>query len=318
MKNIFSAIAASTLLLSGAMANAQGVLTPIPPINDIVAFEDTPETLRICTGAAGRPYHNKAVLMSGAIANATGLHTTALAAGGTVDCLNKLAQGEAELAVIQLDGAVWAEQVSPALSSVLGRSEQILTEPVLAFCSRDSGAENLRSVARTRGKVIAVAGGEHSGTNLFFNVMSAVDKNFLKATYRYTDGWDAAMTEVVNGFAECAVGIQSLTSASSFAELDRKYSSRLRMVRFWDSDIRRVKYGSGEQVYNWLYVPEENRDLGGFLDWRGNNQGRGTWSPDTVTVNAMVVYRKDLNIPNFNSAVNTAANAVATLDRTEK
>ena len=80
------------------------------------------------------------------------------------------------------------------------------------------------------------------------------------------------------------------------------------LVGTWDSDFRSLTY-RGEQVYGWRAIPENTPGIQAFLDWDGDN-GKATWSPEVVSMSAMIVYREGLSKP-YADALKAAVKQVA-------
>lgn len=299
---MLAAAAAALMAFAGPSRAEVPIVEPIMNVTDVTGPSTT---LRICTGAAGGAYFTKASQMLGLVQAATKLPVTVEPGGGTVGCLRKLAAGQAEAAIVQLDSLVWLKRTSP-LYARIAPAAQVLVEEMAAVCNRISSVEDLNDIAQRRDSVIAIAGGAESGSLLTMNVLAGFDPGFDKPTYQIAGGWDAALSSVKAGMATCAFGVMSV-DADSWRDLNDTFGSDLRMVGFWDGNMRDLEI-AGRQVYGWLPIPKETKTLDEFLDWNGKGK---LWSPEVGVVPALVVYRTDM-LPNAGPALTSAAGAVAT------
>lgn len=312
----------TTLIVSAAVASvlatsalAQG-LQPLERIGDVLPMQDTDGVFRICTGGTTGAYYERASLASGLISSMGGVDAQPYAAGGTVDCLYKLAAGEVQAAIVQRDGLAWLYNTQSPLLGQLGIGGNVLTEEILGFCNRSTVDESdLNDVLQSRdNNSIAIAGGPASGTNLTVNVLANFDRQIgSRPQYTYTDGLEGALQQVQDGFARCAVAVMS-SDTFALEALDDQYADKVRLVEFWDNGVRGLEFPGGEfdggQVYGWRTIPEDHPMMDDFLDWRGNS-GEGTWSPDTVAFSATLVYRNDAAQGNVSTAIRQAVAAVA-------
>ena len=305
-------IAAAILAWLVAPTPARAEMPRVEPILSVAAVDGPSQQIRICTGAKGGAYFSTASQMLGLAQAASGLPVSVEPGGGTVGCLRRLAAGAAEAAVIQLDGLVWAQQTSPELAARLGAAAQVLTEDMAAVCRRDIGADDLNDLAQRRDSVIAVAGGAQSGSLLTLNVLASFDKDFAAPAWRLSGSWGQALNDVRGGLAACAFGVMSF-DAPEWRDLNDGFGETLRLVGFWDGDMRGLKL-AGRQVYGWRAIPKDTRTLDRLLDWSGSGR---RWAPEGGAVPAIVVYRTDM-LPTAGAALTDAAVAVAKLKETRE
>lgn len=299
--------AAVAALIAGA---AWADMPTVPTIMEVADAAAPADRFVICTGAAKGAYHTVAAQMSGLIAADIGRPVLAEPGGGTVGCLQKMARGEVQAAVIQFDALAWLAGTAPGFLSWIGVGPMVLTEDMMAVCRRDDGEDEFNDVAQSRGQTIAVAGGDVSGSLLTLNVLASFDSDFALPDYRLSGSWDQALQDVSNKLARCAFGVMS-TDAPTWRTLNDDYGDRLRIVGFWDGDMRDLTL-AGEQVYGWRAIPEDTKALDELLDWSGRG---GLWAPEVGTVPAVVVYRTDM-IGDAGPALKAAAETVANVKET--
>lgn len=303
-------LAACSLLALASAAHAEMPL--VEPIVSVTPASSPSEQIRICTGAESGAYFSVASQMLGLVQAKAKMPVTVEPGGGTVGCLRKLAAGEAEAAVVQLDGLVWAQETAPDLYAVLGAASRVLTEDMAAVCRRDVDEDDFNDVAQSASSVIAIAGSAESGSLLTLNVLASFDDDFAKPTYRLSGSWEQALNDVRSGIAQCAFGVLSF-DAPAWRDLNDSFGSDLRLVGFWDGDMRDLKL-AGRQVYGWRAIDKTTPTIDRLLDWSG--RGR-FWSPEVGTVPALVVYRTDM-LPNGSAALTDASAQVAKVKATKE
>ena len=293
---------ATTAHAKGIVAPAQ--ITSVKPMQPVGDY-------RICTGGTDGAYFIKGSAMQGIVSNIGKVKAQAYPGGATLGCLYKLGEGEVQSAILQLDGLAWLAQTNSPLLATLGIAGSVLDEEWLTFCNRASvGEENFAGVGQDTGRSIVLAGPATSGINLSLNVLAGYDKAYDKATYSYADNLDAAVRQVSDGLAHCAITILDST-APALGRLDIDYGQKVRLIRTWDRAFRKFRYPGG-QVYRWRYLPQDNQLLQRMLDWKGT-AGKASWAPDTIVQPALLVYRNDVTPPELATAMRTAVTAVATL-----
>lgn len=302
---LLTAAAALLMGLPGHAAALEG-LTPIPKIASVAPGD----AVAICTGSEAGQYFKTALQMVGVVEHYAGVQAMARPGGGTVGCLNALAEGRMQAAIIQLDGQVWLHQTDSPLFAQLATAGPVLTETALAICRRDVDESNFNNVAQNRDYQIAMAGGVESGSNLFVNVINSYDGEFGDPDWSYTGGWREALSTVQSGFAHCAFGVMDVDNPA-WETLDDEFGGDLRLLEFWDNDIDDHSFPGG-QVYGRVRIAEEHPLVDDLLDWRGR-RGEGTWSPEVPAVPALLVYRRDAVDDATAAALTRAAEYVARL-----
>ncbi len=308
MKNLFL----TTIALVAISAPVLAEMPRVEPISSVTPVSGPSTQVRICAGAPGGAYHSIASQMLGLVQSAAGIPVSVESCGGTVGSLRKLAAGEAEAAVVQLDGLVWIKDTAPDLYARIAPAAAVLTEDMIGVCRRDTDYEDLNDIAQNRGAAIAVAGGAESGSLLTLNVLASFDEGFAKPDYRLSGSWEQALGDVRGGLAACAFGVMS-TDAPVWRDLNDDFGADLRIVGFWDGDMRDLKLAD-RQVYGWRAIPEDIKSLDQLLDWNG--KGR-LWEPEVGTVPALVIYRTDM-LPQGSAPLTDAATAVAKLKPTKE
>lgn len=293
-------------------APALAEMPQVEPILSVTPVSAPSTEVRICAGAPGGAYHSIASQMLGLVQSAAGVPVSVESCGGTVGSLRRLAAGEAEAAIVQLDGLVWIKDTAPELYARIAPAAAVLTEDMIGVCRRDSDYDDLNDAAQERGASIAVAGGAESGSLLTFNVLAGFDEDFAKPDYRISGSWEQALGDVRGGIAVCAFGVMS-TDAPVWRDLNDDFGDELRIVGFWDGDMRDLEL-AGRQVYGWRAIPKDLKSLDRLLDWNG--KGR-LWSPEVGVVPALVVYRTDM-LPQGAAPLTDAATAVAKLKPTKE
>ena len=285
---------------------AHAEMSQVPPINTITPSSGYSSSIRICTGADGGAYFNKASQMMGLVQAKAKMPVSVEPGGGTYGCLTKMAKGEAEAAIIQMDAWVWAQKNAPDLYQLLVPSSHILDEEMMAVCNRSWGGDELNDIAQNKGKTLTIAGGNTSGSLLTMNVLASFDVDFNLPNWRNASSWEQALSEVKSGVSTCAFGVLS-SDSPSWNTLNDEFGKDLRMVGFWDNDMKDLKFNS-QRVYGWIAIPKDSDNLDRLLDW--NKKGK-LWSPEVGAVPAILVYRSDMISDTAGSALANAGDQVA-------
>ncbi len=310
-------ISTSALVSFASTVPVLADVDPLPQLPPVVAYE-TPAAggeFIICTGGVKGAYFRVGGQIAGIIEAAaldpeleiTVADASPLPGGGTAGCLDKLAKGEVDAAIIQSDGRALLKQIGPDLASTIDMAGPVLTEEVITICSRKVEEEDFGDVAQRSGSVIAVGGGEQSGTNIMLNVIASLDGGYKRPDYVYKKSLTEAVKEVADGDADCAVAVMDI-NAQEVADISRDYGDQVRLIGAWDSNFRSLEFRD-EQVYGWRAIPEDTAGIKELLDWNGKGK---LWSPEVVTETAIVVYREDLS-DNYAELLKKAVAQVAKL-----
>jgi TRAP-type uncharacterized transport system substrate-binding protein len=274
----------------------------LPPLSEISAYvEPAGGEFVICTGGPKGAYFRTGAQLAGlmeALASQpdSGMNITDASpkpGGGTYGCLEMLALGKADAAIIQTDGQALLKTIGPDLQSVIESAGSVLTEEVLTICSRKNSVEDFGDIAQDGDAVIAIGGSKMSGTNVMLNVISGFDTGYARPTYNYVDSPSGSFTQAVkkvaDGNADCATAVMDINSPE-VAQISATYGDRVRLVGAWDTDFRTLNY-RGKQVYGWRAIPADTFGVKALLDWNGRGK---MWSPEVITETAIVVYRTEL------------------------
>jgi TRAP-type uncharacterized transport system substrate-binding protein len=299
-----------------AIADVVG-LPPLPPVAPYERLMEPGGEFTICTGGIGGAYYRIGAQIAGMMEAYAQTGSSSITiddaspqpGGGTYGCLTALAEGTVDAAIIQSDGRAILADVGQSLIGAMDVAGAVLTEEIVTICSRDNDTEDFGDIAQTRGALITVAGGQTSGTNVMLNVIASADGGYQRPVYSYEGNFYEAVEEVARGEADCAVGVMDIDTAPVLRQISTEFGDQVRLVGTWDRDFRDLEH-RGEQVYGWRAVPEDTPGIRALLDWNGNGR---MWSPEVVTVNAMVVYREGMD-GYYADILTDAVEAVANLN----
>ena len=148
MKNMKRTLLMSTatMLLYAAAWPVLAEIDPLPQLPPVAAYVQpvSTEEFVICTGGSGGAYFKMASLIAGFVEAYTSQPESRVTlgdispvpGGGTYGCLEKLATGKADAAVIQSDGRAILALMKSELMGALDFGGALLTEEILTFCSR--------------------------------------------------------------------------------------------------------------------------------------------------------------------------------------
>lgn len=208
-------------------------------------------SLSLCTARADGNYHGAGEAIRGQL-NADILQLELVQTAGSVDNLNRLARGECDAAIVQLDAYLVYQETNRRKRLELARPNYLYEEYVHLVCRRDAGIdsiEDLNGDARTAG---LLTGEPQSGSAATWTYFTRLKPGYASVTTQPLGG-QAALAELQEGAgAACMIYVSGLRSPYSAAV--SAAGDRLRLVPVDDLDLDEARF-AGERIYQFRPIP---------------------------------------------------------------
>lgn len=271
----------TTILTTASLALASIAAVPaFAGPNDPLTFDVENPEVTFCGGSAKGNYYN---VVGGTLQRMLqdsyrmGRATTA----GTPEILNRVAQNQCNMGVVQADGLVTANFGAYEVFS------SMYQEYVHLICSKQSGIEGVRDLHSNQDVVIGFSSMNSGGAGTW-NAMGTLDDGYSREngpriefvrTARVPSKLRAGGS---NGGIDCFMHVTGLGD-SGIAELGRLVGDDAELVPFNDHDFDDARLENGDRLYNWADIPE------GTYDSLGNESGWGDHSVSTISVGAVLI-----------------------------
>jgi uncharacterized protein len=209
------------------------------------------ESLSLCTARADGNYYAAGEEIRRHI-NGDKLQIALIETAGSVDNLNRLARGECDAAIVQLDAYLEYQEANRRKRLELARPSYLYDEFVHLVCRRDAGIGSIEDLAGDSTPAKLLIGEAASGS-------AATWKYFTRLKPRYQSvptqplGGMAALAEIqAPGGAACMIFVSGLRSKFS-AAVDAA-GSTLQLVPVDDLELDEARF-AGERIYRFRPIP---------------------------------------------------------------
>lgn len=197
------------------------------------------ETLRLCTGSAGKTYHAVGQKLAELLPelSAGALNVEVISTGGSIDNLTKLVEGECDAAIAQGDAvAFFTTHVREDAADAFRLHTPLFKELSLLLCSDDSGVDAIEDLLDMDNPVVA-AGAMGSGSLATWLTFRSIKPDYEAVKVMPRNGAEGALA-VANGEASCVFEViapqsdfvqalndnETLAGVLGFAEVDDGFS----------------------------------------------------------------------------------------------
>jgi len=230
--------------------------------------------LRLCTASADGNYHAAGESIRTRM-NAERLNLQLLETAGSVDNLSRLASGECDAAIVQLDAYLVYQEAHRANRLELARPNFLYDEFVHLVCRRDAGIESVEDLADAGAKHSVLIGEPDSGSAATWRSFTLLDPSYASVPTRSVGGNEALAELQRDGGAACMVFVSGLRSRFT-ARVDEA-GDRLHMVPVDDSDLDEARF-AGDRIYRFRDLPRDT--------YAGLQQGQKKRELTTLAVGA--------------------------------
>jgi TRAP transporter TAXI family solute receptor len=209
--------------------------------------------LALCTARADGNYFAAGEIIRSRI-NAERLKVGLRETAGSVDNLGKLARGECDAAIVQLDAYLVYQEANRWKRLELARPNYLYEEFVHLVCRRDAGIESIEDLANEDGKHEVLIGEPESGSAATWRYFTILDPVYAKTLTRTVGGAEALAALQKPGGASCMVYVSGLRSR--FSDSVANAGDTLALVPVDDPDLDEARF-AGERIYRFRKIPAD-------------------------------------------------------------
>lgn len=208
------------------------------------------ETLALCTARADGNYHaaGEAIRMR---SNPDRLQITLVETAGSVENLERLARGECDAAIVQLDAYLVYQEAHRRERLALARPSYLYEEFVHLVCRRDAGVDSIADLGDDSAAGILI-GEPDSGSAATWRYFTILDPAYAPIAARTIGGDEALAVMRGTGGPACMMYVSGLRSeySASVSEL----GTSLELVPVDDPDLDEARF-AGERIYRFRTIP---------------------------------------------------------------
>ena len=232
------------------------------------------ESLSLCTARADGNYYAAGQIIKSR-ANAERLRIELRETAGSVDNLAKLARGECDAAIVQLDAYLVYQETHRRNRLDLARPNYLYEEFVHLICRRDAGIHAIEDLAGGSAKHRILIGEPESGSAATWRSFTLLDPSYAALATEPVGGMQALAELQKANRASCMIYVSGLRSNFSAAVNDAGDS--LQFVSVDDPDLDEARF-AGERIYRFREIPSGT--------YPGLEAGRKRRDLKTLTVGA--------------------------------
>ena len=232
------------------------------------------ESLSLCTARADGNYYAAAEVIRTRI-DAQRLRLELLETAGSVDNLARLARGECDAAIVQLDAYLVYQETHRANRLELARPNYLYEEFVHLVCRRDAGIRSIEDLSEDSVKHRVLIGEPDSGSAATWRSFTLLDPAYAAVPTEPIGGMQALAELQQSGRASCMIYVSGLRSKFSAAVNDA--GDDLQIVAVDDPDLDEARF-AGDRIYRFREIP-----AGTYPALEAGGKGRDL---ETLTVGA--------------------------------
>lgn len=207
--------------------------------------------LSLCTARADGNYFAAGELIRSHI-DADRLRLDLVETEGSVDNLKRLARGECDAAIVQIDAYLTYQEANRTKRLELARPNYLYEEFVHLVCRRDAGITGIADLAAGGARVTVLVGEPESGSAATWHYLTLLDSSYASVPAQTVGGMQALTEIQETGPAACMIFISGLRSAFSAAVNDA--GDKLRIVTVDDPDLDAARF-AGDRIYQFHTIP---------------------------------------------------------------
>lgn len=209
------------------------------------------ESLSLCTARSDGNYHAAGESIR-ARTDAGRLRLELIETAGSVDNLARLAAGECDAAIVQLDAYLVYQETNRSNRLELARPNYLYEEFVHLVCRRDAGIDSIEDLAGDASHHTVLIGEPESGSAATWRYLALLDSSYASVATRNIGGMQALAELQAPGNATCMIFVSGLRSNFSAAVNDAGVS--LRIVPVDDPDLDEARF-AGNRIYEFREIP---------------------------------------------------------------
>jgi hypothetical protein len=232
------------------------------------------QSLSLCTARTDGNYYAAGQIIQ-ARSDDQQLRLELLETAGSVDNLTKLARGECDAAIVQLDAYLVYQETHRKRRLELARPNYLYEEFVHLICRRDAGVHGIEDLADQSAKHRILIGEPQSGSAATWRSFTLLDPGYRAVATEPVGGMQALAELQKANAASCMIYVSGLRSKFS-AAVDAAGDS-LQIVSVDDPDLDQARF-AGDRIYRFRKIP-----AGTYPGLEAGGKGRGL---ETLTVGA--------------------------------
>lgn len=209
------------------------------------------ESLTLCTARADGNYYAAGQTIQSRT-DAGRLRLELLETAGSVDNLAKLARGECDAAIVQLDAYLVYQETHRSNRLELARPNYLYEEFVHLICRRDTGIHTIEDLSDGSAKHRILIGEPESGSAATWRAFTLLDPGYAAVATQPVGGMQALAELQQPGRASCMIYVSGLRSTFSTAVNDA--GDNLQFVSVDDPDLDEARF-AGERIYRFRKIP---------------------------------------------------------------
>lgn len=217
--------------------------------NVLAAKKPEKPPLRFATGQTGGWYDRYGAMFKQAASN---IDVKSINTSGSLENLRMLAEGQADMAIVQSDVLAIADKKIPGKDLITEQST-LYVEYAQLLANRESGIKSVQDIDPN--KNIVYVGPKGSGTALTWEALGLLDKKYEKIPVKNSD-YSSALADVEKNPKALMLFVGGLNSEFlRRAEEATKKSGKLRLVTLDDRDFLGKIDKHGNAIYKFMQIP---------------------------------------------------------------
>ena len=207
-----------------------------------------------------------------------GLKVRLLETNGSADNLERLAAGECDAGIVQIDAYFAYQEAHRAERLEIKRPTYLYQEFVHLICRADAGIASIEELAQRAHQPTVLIGAPNSGSAVTWDAFTVLDPSYASVPTREIGGSEALGLVNEGEGADCLMYVSGLHS--NYLSSVNDSGAELRLVAVDDPDLDDAKF-AGLQIYEFQPIPAGT--------YAGLQPGSGRSGVKTVTVGATML-----------------------------
>ena len=209
------------------------------------------DSLSLCTARADGNYYAAGEAIRARI-DSDRLQLELIETAGSVDNLNRLARGECDAAIVQLDAYLVYQETNRSKRLQLARPNYLYEEFVHLVCRRDAGIDGIEDLARDSAKHSILIGEAQSGSAATWRSFTLLDPTYASVPTRAVGGMQALTAIQASGGPACMIYVSGLRS--KFSAAVNGAGDSLLIVPVNDPSLDAARF-AGDRIYRFRDIP---------------------------------------------------------------
>jgi len=211
------------------------------------------DSLSLCTARADGNYYAAGEAIRARI-DSDRLQLELVETAGSVDNLNRLARGECDAAIVQLDAYLVYQETNRSKRLQLARPNYLYEEFVHLVCRRDTHIDSIEDLARDSAKNSILIGEAESGSAATWRSFTLLNPSYASLPTGAVGGMQA-LTEIQSSSGPaCMIYVSGLHS--KFSTAVNAAGDSLQIVPVNDPSLDAARF-AGDRIYRFRDIPAD-------------------------------------------------------------